>query len=326
MNVLVTGGAGYIGSHAVKSLLKNGHTVVVVDDLSHGFRNAVDPRAIFFEMNINEAEALKLILDKHSIEIVLHFAAFIEVGESVLDPYKYYSNNFSSGVSLLNTISQSNVKKLVFSSTAAVYGNPLYVPIDEGHIKSPISPYGRSKFMMEMAIEDFSKAHGIGYAILRYFNVAGAAPDASIGEAHEPESHLIPRILKAAILESPEVSIYGTDYKTKDGTCVRDYVHVEDLVNAHLLAMEAIRPPAGEIFNIGSERGFTVLEVLEACERATGKKIRSKSESRRAGDADSLVASSQKIRQVLNWTPQFPDLSTIVNHAWAWHQKISKYP
>lgn len=318
MRVLVTGGAGYIGSHAVRELLESGHDVTVLDNLATGHREAVDARAIFIKGDTADHELVSKTLRDSKIDAVLHFAAFIEVGESVQDPGKYYRNNFAAPLELLGAMRDVGVKKIVFSSTAAVYGNPTRVPIQEEDVRAPINPYGRSKMMTEMAIEDASKAYGLGYAILRYFNVAGASPDATIGEAHEPESHLIPRILMAA-RDGGTVGIFGTDYRTADGTCVRDYVHVVDLVRAHILALGAIKEGEGHVYNLGSEKGFSVLEVIEACREATGLAIPAVEHPRRAGDPDTLVASSARIRE-LGWQPQYADIKTIIKHAWAWHQ------
>lgn len=318
MKVLVTGGAGYIGSHAVRELINAGHSVVVLDNLSKGHKEAVDPRATLIVGSTADAKLLEERFHAHQIEAVMHFAADIEVGESVTNPYKYYHNNFSNALTLLHTMTKLGIKKFVFSSTAAVYGNPEKTPIEENQRRNPINPYGRSKMMTEMAIEDFCHAHGLGYTILRYFNVAGASPDATIGEDHEPESHLIPRILHAARDEG-EVKIFGTDYETQDGTCIRDYVHVVDLARAHVLALENMTEGKGEIFNIGSESGFSVREVIAACEKVVGKKLKVIEEPRRAGDPAILVASSQKIRSKLNWKPLYPGIQTIVQHAWHWH-------
>lgn len=318
MRVLVTGGAGYIGSHAVRELINSGHSVTVLDNLSNGHEEAVDPRATFVNGSTGNVELLLQRLHAHQIEAVMHFAADIEVGESVIDPYKYYHNNFSNSLTLLHAMMKSGVKKFVFSSTAAVYGNPEKTPIEENQRRHPINPYGRSKMMTEMAIEDFCHAHGLGYTILRYFNVAGASPDATIGEDHEPESHLIPRILHAARDEG-EVRIFGTDYETKDGTCIRDYVHVVDLARAHVLALEKMEDGKGNIYNIGSEKGFSVREVISACETVVGKKLKVVEEKRRPGDPATLVASSEKIRRELEWKPLYPKIQTIVQHAWHWH-------
>jgi UDP-glucose 4-epimerase len=299
-------------------LIRAGHAVTVLDNLSTGHREAVDPRAHFVLGETGDGPAIERILRERHIEAVLHFAAFIEVGESVQDPDKYYRNNFSAPLVLLGAMRAVGVRKIVFSSTAAVYGNPVRIPIQENDARAPINPYGRSKMMTEMAIEDSSKSYGLGYAILRYFNVAGAAPDGTIGEAHEPESHLIPRILMAA-REARAVGVYGTDYQTPDGTCVRDYVHVVDLVNAHILALEKIEPGRGDVYNLGSEKGFSVREVIEACRVATGLDIKAEDHPRRPGDPDRLIASSAKIR-ALGWKPQHPDIQTIISHAWNWHR------
>lgn len=318
MRVLVTGGAGYIGSHAVRELINAGHSVTVLDNLTKGHEEAVDPRATFIHGTTSSYELLIQRIHAHQIEAVMHFAADIEVGESVMDPYKYYDNNFSKTLTLLRAMIKSGVKKIVFSSTAAVYGNTERTPIQEDQPRNPINPYGRSKMMTEMAIEDFCTAYGLGYTIMRYFNVAGASPDASLGEDHQPESHLIPRILMAA-RDGGEVNIFGTDYNTKDGTCVRDYVHVVDLARAHVLALEQMREGSGTIYNIGSESGFSVREVIQACEAVTGRDIKIKEGPRRAGDPAVLVASSVKLRRELKWEALYPDIRTIVQHAWHWH-------
>lgn len=318
MRVLVTGGAGYIGSHAVRELINSGHSVTVLDNLSKGHEEAVDPRATLIKGSTADEDLLVQRLHAHQIEAVMHFAADIEVGESVTNPYKYYQNNFSNALNLLHAMMKAGIKKFVFSSTAAVYGNPEKTPIEENQRRNPINPYGRSKMMTEMAIEDFSRAHGLGYTILRYFNVAGASPDASIGEDHEPESHLIPRILHAARDEG-EVNIFGTDYETEDGTCIRDYVHVVDLARAHVLALENMKVGEGKIFNLGSQKGFSVREVIRACEEVVGKKLKVMESERRPGDPAVLVASSQRIRLELQWKPLYPEIKTIVQHAWHWH-------
>jgi len=328
MNVLVTGGAGYIGSTTVRTLLKAKHRVVVLDNLSHGHLPSIEAagkglssRAEYLQASLL-SENLGIILKQTGIEAVIHFAAFIEVGESVADPGKYYRNNVCGSLNLLQAMHHAGVRQLVFSSTAAVYGNPISVPITEDQARAPINPYGRSKMMVEMAIEDFAAAHGLNYAILRYFNVAGASADGGIGEAHEPETHLIPRILDAACGRSRAIEIYGTDYQTPDGTCIRDYVHVDDLADAHLLAMEAINDGRRcGIYNLGSEKGFSVREVIDTCREITGRPIETVEKPRRPGDTEVLVASSTKIKRELGWKPRFSDLRTIVEHAWRWHQR-----
>ena len=328
MNVLVAGGAGYIGSHAVRALLKAHHRVIVVDDLSHGNRASVaaagqgfSAQLSFIEANLLDPERLEKIVREEMVDAVMHFAAFIEVGESTANPGKYYSNNFCGSLNLLRAMQRAGVYRIVFSSTAAVYGNPATIPITEDQAPAPINPYGRSKMMVEMAIEDFAAAHGLGFAILRYFNVAGASADGDLGEAHHPETHLIPRILDAAGGEAKTVEIYGTDYPTGDGTCVRDYIHVEDVVAAHVLALNAIAPGSGEVFNIGSENGFTVRQVIDVCRDVTGSAITAVERPRRPGDPAILIASSAKIKQKLGWRPRYGDLRKMIADAWHWHQK-----
>lgn len=318
MQVLVTGGAGYIGSHTVKTLLNAGHQVVVYDDLSHGHLAAVDPRAVFVQGCTSSAKKLNEVFRQFAIEAVIHFAANIEVAESVADPGKYFENNVANTINLLKVMDQHQVRKIVFSSTAAVYGNPHRYPIDEAFPCHPINPYGRSKWMSEMIIQDFCSAHQFGATVLRYFNVSGAWPDGSMGEDHHPETHLIPRILASA-RDRQTVKIFGTDYPTPDGTCVRDYIHVCDLASAHVLAVENTQPGKFEIFNLGSESGYSVREVIQACEAVTGEKLLVEEHGRREGDPAVLVASSEKIRQTLGWLRQYKNLQEIVSHAWQWH-------
>lgn len=323
MRVLVTGGAGYIGSHAVRELLDSGHVVVVLDNLSKGHREAIDERVVFIRGSTQDIDLVVNKLKFHEIDAVMHFAADTEVGESVSDPYKYYQNNFSNSLLLLEAINICAIKKLVFSSTAAVYGDPVRTPILESDLRHPINPYGRSKMMMEMAIEDGCRAYGIGYTILRYFNVAGASPDSQIGEDHHPESHLIPRILTAA-REGTSIKVFGTDYETPDGTCIRDYVHVVDLARAHVMALEKISEGKGRTYNLGSEKGFSVRQVISTCEGVTSRKIVVEEVQRRLGDPSILVADSQKIKSELGWERKYPDLETIVAHAWNWHASHPK--
>lgn len=318
MRVLVTGGAGYIGSHTVRELINSGHHVTVLDNLQNGHEEAIDPRATFISGNCGNMELLIRRLHSLQLEAVMHFAGDIEVVESVKDPFKYYQNNFSNSLNLFHAMTKLEIKKLVFSSTAAVYGNPVKIPIEEEQTCIPLNPYGRSKFMAEMAIEDFNRAYGMSYAIIRYFNVGGASPDASIGEDHEPEGHLIPRILNAAYNES-DVKIFGTDYETPDGTCIRDYVHVVDLARAHVLALQNIKENERKVYNIGSEKGFSVKEVITACEEVTGKQLKVIEAPRRVGDPAILIANSQKIRAELGWKPLYPGIKTIIQHAWHWH-------
>lgn len=320
MKLLITGGAGYIGSHAVKEMLDQGHEVTVLDNLSTGHREAVDSRATLFVGGTGDLPLLLDIFQSQGTDAVMHFAANIEVGESVTDPGKYYRNNFSNTMILLEAAKRAGIRKFVFSSTAAVYGNPKETPIREDQEQAPINPYGRSKLMVEWALHDLARAHGFAIAVLRYFNVAGAHPSFRIGEDHRPESHLIPRILKGAQNEHEIVKIYGTDYPTPDGTCIRDYVHVMDLVQAHALALEKLEEGKVKTYNLGSEKGFSVREVIAACEKITGRTLTLQEQERRPGDPAVLVASSEKIRRELDWKPQYPDLETIVSHAWTWHQ------
>lgn len=331
MNILLTGGAGYIGSHAVRRLLADGHRVLVVDDLRHGhsialdaaFANA-DGRGHLLCVGIEDSEAVAAAIRLHRIEAVMHFPAFIEVGESVAQPLKYYRNNFSNAVALLEVAIDAGIRRFVFSSTAAVYGTPATVPIDETDACVPVNPYGRSKWMFELALEDARIAHGLGYTVLRYFNVAGASADASIGERHEPETHLIPRILDASLSDAPSICVFGDDYPTPDGTCVRDYVHVEDLVQAHALALAALEPGARHVYNLGSAEGFSVREVVQACVAVTARPIQMRVEARRAGDPPSLVSASRRIRDELGWTPMYPDMASIIRHAWQWQQRLAR--
>ena len=320
MSILVTGGAGYIGSHATRRLVQEGEDVVVVDDLSHGHRAAVDPRATLVVGSTLDSVLMAHTLRAHRVEAVLHFASAIEVAESAVDPGKYYANNVAATVVLLEAMRREGVKKLVFSSTAAVYGSPAVVPIPEDHARHPISTYGRTKHMVELILADYAAAYDFGAVILRYFNVAGAAPDATLGEAHEPETHLIPCILAvAAAPDGRPAALFGTDYATPDGTCVRDFVHVEDLVTAHRLALAHVRTGRVEAFNVGSERGFSVRQVIEAVGRVVGRSIAVVERPRRVGDPDALVACSDKIRSVLGFNPAFPELETMIEHAWKWH-------
>ena len=320
MRILVTGGAGYIGSHAVRRLIALGHQVLVIDDLSHGHRAALHPKAAFAELSIHDTKAVTAALQHHGTEAVLHFAAFIEVGESVVDPGKYYHNNFAGALSLLDAMMAAKVGRIVFSSTAAVYGTPTTPLIDENHPCAPINPYGHSKRMVELALADFARAHDLAAVALRYFNVAGAAADGTLGEAHEPESHLLPRVLAVALGQAPHAAVFGADYPTPDGTCIRDFVHVEDLVEAHVLALKHLAAGKLQVMNVGSEAGFSVRDVITTCRRVTGHPIPVVEHSRRAGDPPVLVAASGRIRDQWGWKREHPDLETIVRHAWEWHR------
>ncbi len=321
MRVLVVGGAGYIGSHMVKVLLEQGHEPVTLDSLVTGHRDAV-PEGEFFKVDLEDREALWRVIGLRDFDAVMHFASFIQVGESVKKPELYYRNNFANTLNLLDAMVQAGAKRLVFSSTAAIFGEPDYVPLDENHPQRPMNPYGVSKQMVERALQDYDRAYGLKAICLRYFNAAGAHPDGSIGERHELETHLIPLLLQAASGRRESVSVFGRDYDTPDGTCIRDYIHVVDLCQAHLLALERL-VCGGEsaAFNLGNGNGFSVLEVINAVERVTGGKIALVDAPRREGDPARLVADSRLIRETLGWTPRYADLDTIVAHAWGWEQK-----
>lgn len=321
MRVLVTGGAGYIGSHVVRALLLTGHEVVVYDNLSTGHRQAVAADVPFYEEDIRSTERLVEVLLAERIEAVLHFAASSLVGESMQDPQKYYDNNVNGTLSLLTAMRQAHVENLVFSSTAAVYGEPEKWPILETAFTCPTNVYGRTKLVIEGMLGDFAAAYGLRYVSLRYFNAAGAWEDGAIGEDHGTETHLVPLILKTALGQRKAISIYGTDYETEDGTCMRDYIHVCDLAQAHVLALEHLGRGAGSrIYNLGSEKGFSVRQVIAAAKKVTALEFVVEEAPRRAGDPAVLVASSAKIRQELGWQPQRSELETIVGDAWRWHK------
>lgn len=321
MNFLVVGGAGYIGSHMVKQLLRAGHDLVVADNFSTGYRSALTGGKLV-ELDINDAQALDDVFASQHFDAVFHFASFIQVGESVTEPGKYYQNNLAATLTLLQAMVRAKVKHFIFSSTAAVYGNPEYVPIDEAHPKAAINPYGRSKWMVEQMLEDFDRAYGLKAVCLRYFNAAGADPEGQLGERHEPETHLLPLILQAASGRRASITVYGRDYDTPDGTCVRDYVHVADLVAAHALALDYLRDGgASTAFNLGSGAGFSVQQVIDAARRVTGQDICVSEAPRRAGDPPRLVADPQRAYTVLGWRPQFASLEQIVTDAWSWEKK-----
>lgn len=319
MAILVTGGAGYIGSVTVEDLRAKGEEVIVIDNLVYGHRDAVDSSVPFYEGNIGDSELVSEILREHKIDSCVHFSAFAYVGESVEKPNIYWENNFIQTVKLLDVLLAHNVKKIVFSSTCATYGEPQYVPIDEKHPQSPTNPYGWSKFMVERVLESYSLAYGLKYVALRYFNACGATE--TRGEHHAPETHLIPLVLFAAQGKIPHISIFGDDYPTPDGTAIRDYIHVSDLSQAHLLALEYLqRDNPSQFINLGNGQGFSVKEVVETSGKVTGRKIEAKSAPRRAGDPSRLVADARKAREVLGWNPQFTDLEKIIESAWKWHQ------
>ena len=321
MNILVVGGAGYIGSHMVKRLLKDGHHVMVMDNLSKGYRDAVLCKT-FFEVDMADQSATTKIFSENPIDAVFHFASFIEVGESISHPEKYFKNNTEGTQALLEVMMKFHVKHFIFSSTAAVFGNPNYSPIDEMHPKSPINPYGHSKLLVEEMLERFDQMYGLKYVSLRYFNAAGADPDGELGERHNPETHLIPLVLQAASGRRDSISIFGSDYDTFDGTCVRDYIHINDLVEAHIKAITYLRQGhSSTTFNLGNGKGFSVKEIIEAAEEVTGKNIPVKLDRRRAGDPPTLVADASLATDVLGWTTEFKDIKDIIKHAWNWEKK-----
>ena len=319
MKVLVTGGAGYIGSHANRLLARKGVETVVLDDLSNGHREAVtDGRLVVGDMG--DRGLLDELMAAERFDAVMDFAAFIEVGESVENPAKYYENNVVKLKTLLDAVVAHGIRYFVFSSTAAVFGEPRYVPIDEKHPREPINPYGMTKRIGEAMLADYGRAYGLASCAFRYFNAAGDAPDGAIGEAHEPESHLIPRVLRAA-KNGRAMKVFGADYETRDGSCVRDYVHVEDLAEAHYLGLlHIMKTGESERFNLGSSEGFTVLELIREAERVTGGKIPFEIAERRPGDPATLIAANGKAREVLGWAPKRSDLATILRDAWNWEQ------
>jgi len=321
MSILVLGGAGYIGSHTVQALIEAGREVVVADNLSTGFRKAVPSKAHFYEADIRSRAELERVFDQEDIEGVIHFAASSQVGESMKDPLKYYDNNLVGTKVLLETMVAHKVDKIVFSSTAATYGEPESVPIRETDRTQPTNCYGETKLSMEKMMKWVSYAHGLKYVALRYFNACGAHPDAHIGEAHNPETHLIPLILQVPLGQREKIMIFGDDYPTPDGTCVRDYIHVCDLAQAHILALDYMLKGGGcDVFNLGNGVGFSVKEVVERARAVTGHPIPAEFAPRREGDPAQLIASSEKAKEVLGWKPQYDELDTIISTAWKWHQ------
>lgn len=319
--ILIVGGAGYIGSHINKKLSQQGYETVVFDNLSFGHTDFVK-WGIFHGGDLSNIDNIREVFKKYPIDAVMHFAAFTYVGESVKDPQKYYLNNLRNTLNLLQVMLEEEVKYFVFSSTCATYGNPEEIPITESHPQNPINPYGKAKLMVEQVLADYSQAYDLNYVSLRYFNAAGADPDAEIGELHEPETHLIPLILDAATGRRGNIQIFGTDYPTPDGTCIRDYIHVMDLADAHIKALEYLQSGGeSEVFNLGNGQGFSVREVIETARKVTGRKIEVEGVDRRPGDPPVLVGSSDKAREILDWNPQYHDLSLIIETAWKWHQK-----
>ena len=321
MAILVCGGAGYIGSHAVHALIEKGEQVVIVDNLQTGHRGALNPKAKFYEGDIRDASVLDKIFTENKVEAVIHFAANSLVGESMEKPLLYFNNNVYGMQVLLEAMVRHGVDKIVFSSTAAVYGEPKRVPIHEDDETCPTNTYGETKLTMEKMMKWVSRANGVRYVSLRYFNAAGALPDGSIGEDHATETHLIPLILQVPTGRRDHITVFGDDYPTPDGTCLRDYIHVVDLADAHVLALEYLRKGgASDIFNLGNGQGFSVKEMIAAAEKATGRSIKVEIGARRVGDPAQLIASSEKARSVLGWKPQFTDVEQVIGTAWRWHE------
>lgn len=324
MKILVTGGAGFIGSFMTKRLLDKGDDVVVLDNLERGYREAVDPRASFVKFSLMDWEKLGDLFSSNQFDAVIHFAGLISMEESVRNPGLYFYINTGGSLNIIQKAVRNNVKSIIFSSTAGVYGNPVKVPIPENHQTHPLNPYGESKLMVEKMLNWYKEVYGLNYACLRYFNASGASIDGSMGENHNPETHIIPKAIESA-LENKEFTLFGADYNTPDGTCVRDYIHVLDLVEAHVLALEKLmKDGGGDIYNVGTGKGYSNNEVVDAVKKASGIEFVVKNADRRPGDADSLVADSSKIRAELGFEPKYSDLETIVESAWKWHRKNSK--
>jgi UDP-glucose 4-epimerase len=319
MKILVVGGAGYIGSICSSVLLDEGHHVTIFDNLSEGHRRALDPRAEFVEGDLVDRQSIEKTLTKHRPDAVMHFAANALVGESMQNPSKYFRNNIANGLNLLDAMISAGVAKIIFSSTCAIFGPPERVPIDETMPAQPINPYGESKLAFEKVLRWYGEIHRLKFVSLRYFNAAGASTN--FGEDHRTETHLIPNVLKVALGERPNVEIFGTDYETPDGTCIRDYIHILDLARAHMLALSSAK---NEFYNLGTGGGASVREVIESCRRVTGRKIDIAEKPRRPGDPPRLIASSEKIKHELGWKPQFQSLDTIIESAWKWHQKFPR--
>jgi UDP-glucose 4-epimerase len=321
--ILVTGGAGYIGAHVVKTLEKRGFQVVILDNLVYGHRDLIETnlKAKLIVGDISDRELLNRLFTTIKVDAVMHFAAFAYVGESVVNPAKYYQNNVVGTLTLLNCMTQHKVTNFIFSSTCATYGNPNSIPITEDHAQNPINPYGAGKLAVERILQDYDVAYGMKSVIFRYFNAAGADPDGLLGEDHNPETHLIPLVLQAAAGKRAAISIFGSDYETPDGTCIRDYIHVSDLAEAHVLGLEYLfKYQVNQIFNLSNGSGFSVKEVIDVARQVTGKNIFTEECPRRAGDPAILIGSSNKAFKILDWQPKYADLTTIIKHAWRWYQ------
>jgi UDP-glucose 4-epimerase len=323
MKILVTGGAGYIGSFMIKRLLEKGDEVVAIDSLERGHQDAIDERAKFYNGSLLDKEFLAKVFGENKFDGVIHFAGFISMGESMENPYIYFQNNVFSSLNLLEEMVKTNTNNFIFSSSAGVYGNPVQIPIPEESTTNPTNPYGESKLMVEKIMNWYGKTKKLSTVALRYFNASGASLDGLMGEQHAPESHIIPNVIKA-LLENKPFSLFGTDYKTKDGSCIRDYIHVLDLIEAHILVLEKlISQPGSYVYNVGTGNGFSNKQIVEMVEKVSGKKINTQDSPRRPGDADELIADSTKIKAELGFNPKYSDLETIVKTAWQWHNKKS---
>ena len=320
MSILVCGGAGYIGSHINKELNKEGYETIVFDNLIYGHKEAVK-WGTFVKGDLSKIEDIEAVFEQYEIDTVFHFAAYAYVGESVNEPEKYYYNNVVNTLNLLKVMKKYGCNRIIFSSTCATYGEPERIPITEDMPQNPINPYGATKLMMEWIFKDYRKAYGLNFVVLRYFNAAGADPECEIGESHNPETHIIPLVLDAASGKRPDIKVFGTDYDTPDGSCIRDYIHVRDLASAHLLALHHLEKGGeSDFFNLGNEKGTSVLEIVDSVKRVTGLGFKVSLENRRLGDPAKLVGSSKKAQRVLGWKPEFPEIDVIVKHAWNWHE------
>lgn len=324
--ILIVGGAGYIGSHTNKMMSKSGYKTLVLDNLIYGHKEFVK-WGEFIEGDIADKAKLEFVFSNYNIKAVMHFSAFAYVGESVNEPSKYYSNNVVNTLNLIDVMIAHDVKKFIFSSTCATFGEPEYIPVDEKHPQKPLSPYGHTKLMVEQILRDYEVAYGLKYIILRYFNASGADPDCEIGEDHTPETHLIPLVLDAAIGKRENISVFGTDYGTKDGTCVRDYIHINDLAKAHMLGLEwMIKNNLSNNFNLGNGEGFSVKQIIDVAKKVTGKDIAVNYTDKRDGDPAVVIGSYEKIEKYLGWKPEFNNIEDIIETAWNWHKKRYKTP
>ena len=321
MKILVVGGAGYIGSHMVKMLLNSGHKVITLDNLSNGHRDAV-LGGTFIEGDLANIGCLNQLFDRHRPEAVMHFASYIQVGESIKKPDIYYQNNVCNTLNLVNSMLKFDITKFIFSSTAAVFGEPIYVPIDEVHPHKPLNPYGRSKLIIEQVLADYDRAFNFRFLCLRYFNAAGADPEGQLGERHYPETHLIPLVIQAASGRHNNIQIFGSDYDTPDGTCIRDYIHITDLCSAHLAALEYLNNGGlSDLLNLGNGVGFSVQEIIDTVKKVSGREVAVIKGPRREGDPARLVADAKRAKSVLNWHPNYTELESIISHAWLWEMK-----